>query len=414
MRPICHLIPYISSEFGGPVLALAGMANAVASLGQAVSVHAVLRPGERPPVPLMAEVVLRLHGDPSWGPLRHSAALWQRISGGDCGVIHSHGLWTDVHRFAAAWARRQGVPHLIGPCGMLDRAALGRSRWKKRLAGAWFQSRALRDASCLLANSEQEYRDIRRIGLTNPVALLPNPVAGPDWRWPEVRQAAEGAEGDDGAQGAGLAEAVSFKAAEPQNTFLSPGRKTVLFLGRLHPVKGLERLLAAWGRLDSFHPAWQLVLAGPDEGGYRAVLELQLRSLGCESSVRLIGALDTASKWAALRAADLFVMPSDFENFGLAIAEALLAEKPVISTTGTPWQALAEQGAGWWVEPNVPALAMALAEAMAITPEQRSRMGRRGMMIAQAFAPERVGQQLIGLYRWLQQQGERPEFVRLD
>lgn len=393
MRPICHIIPYISSEFGGPVSALAGMANAVASLGHAVSVHAVHRPGEGPPVQLMRDVVLHLHGDASWGPLRHSTALWQRGPGGDCGVIHSHGLWTDVHRCAADLARRQGVPHLIGPCGMLDLAALGRSRWKKRLVGAWFQSRALRDAACLLANSEQEYRDIRRLGLTNPVALVPNPVAGPDWR---------------------ETEGAARERAVPQDTILPPGRKTVLFLGRLHPVKGLDRLLAAWGRLASFHGSWQLVLAGPDEGGYRAVLEQQVQALGCGSSVHLIGALDEAGKWQALRAADLFVMPSDFENFGLAIAEALLAEKPVVTTTGTPWQALADQGAGWWVEPSVPAVAMALAEAMETPPEQRRRMGRRGSMIAQPFAPERVGQQLIGLYHWLQRQGDQPEFVWLD
>ena len=225
------------------------------------------------------------------------------------------------------------------------------------------------------------------------MAVLPNPVAGPVWLGVE-----EGALGRAG----------------PRYAILPPGRKTVLFLGRLHPVKGLERLLGAWGRLGPFHASWQLVLAGPDEGGYRAVVEQWIESLGCGSSVRLVGALDEAGKWEVLRGADLFVMPSDFENFGLAIAEALLAETPVITTTGTPWQALADSGAGWWVEPSVPALSVALAEAMATPPEQLRLMGRRGLAIAQSFAPDRVANQLVGLYHWLRRQDERPGFVRMD
>lgn len=386
---LAHFIPYLAPEFGGPVSALAAMVEGLSAQGQQVSVFAGRGTGEGAPVGLAAEAVLTLGEDLTWGPLRHSPRLWQVGARAGVELIHSHGLWTDVHRCAAVLARRQGVPHLLGPCGMLDAAALRRSRWKKRLVGAWFQSRALAEASGLLANSEQEYRDIRRYGLMNPVAVLPNPVSGPEvWG--------------------------SLAGDRVQDAPLPPGRRTVLFLGRLHPVKGLMRLVAAWGRLGACHAAWQLVLAGPDEGGYRAVLEDRLRALGCQSSVHLIGPLDAGAKWRALHQADLFVMPSDFENFGLAIVEAMLARTPVITTTGTPWSALAEQGAGWWIEPTEAALERTLAEAMQLSDEERTAMGQRGEEMAQAFAPDRIALQLITLYRWLLRQGECPDFVRLD
>jgi glycosyltransferase involved in cell wall biosynthesis len=115
-----------------------------------------------------------------------------------------------------------------------------------------------------------------------------------------------------------------------------------------------------------------------------------------------------------MQAADLFVMPSDFENFGMSIVEALLVAKPVITTNGTPWQSLAEQGAGWWVERTADALRAALIEAMTLTDEVRQSMGRRGCGMVADYSPAIVGSQLISLYRWLLKQGEKPNFVKLN
>jgi glycosyltransferase involved in cell wall biosynthesis len=176
----------------------------------------------------------------------------------------------------------------------------------------------------------------------------------------------------------------------------------------------LERLINAWAQLSAFHGEWQLVLAGPDEGGYRAVIETRIDRLQCRSSVRLLGTLDNRSKWAVLQAADLFIMPSDFENFGMSIVEAMLADKPVITTTGTPWQSLAEQGAGWWVERTPEALTDAMIEAMTLSDESRQAMGRRGCGLAAQFTPDKVASQLAALYSWVLKEGAQPDFVRLD
>jgi glycosyltransferase involved in cell wall biosynthesis len=388
---IAHLIPYLACDFGGQVFAMAAMADGLATQGETVAVFSVQRPAEGHPVQQAAPVATNLYRDASWGSLRHSNQLWSALRSAQPRLIHSHGLWTDVNRCAAVMARQKGIPHVLGPCGMLDPTALKRSAWKKQLVGAWFQTEGLRQASCLLANSEQEYQDIRNFGLRNPVAIVPNPVPGP-----------------------GPGPGSCANTSTPGKAPFSGGRNTALFLGRIHPVKGLSRLVEAWSRLSAAHPDWQLVLAGPDEGGHRAVINAQITRLGCGASVHFTGPLDTPSKWAALQAADLFVMPSDFENFGLAIVEAMMASLPVITTTGTPWKSLAEKGIGWWVDPSASSLELALAESMNLSDDVRAEMGRRASQLANEYSPENITSQLLDLYGWLQGAAARPDFVQTD
>ena len=379
---VCHVLPYLSADYGGPVLAAAGMARGLAIQGWQVQVAGLVQGDERPASLFAAE---RTHAfaDSRLGSWRHSARLRDYLDAVDVQVFHSHGLWTDVHRTVAAVARARGIPHVVGPCGMLNPGALRRSRWKKRVVWYGCQRAALRDSACLVGNSPNEVDDILRQGLRTPVALVPNPIL------PE----------DAGT----VARSTSSGTVR---------RCAVLYLGRLHPVKGAMRLLDAWGQLTpECRSGWELVLAGPDEGGYRAQLEARVAALGCGSSVLFTGALGQQEKWAALRQAEFLVLPSDFENFGMAAAEAMLAGLPVVATTGTPWRSLPENGAGWWVSPTAEALAAALAEAMALPRAERLAMGERGRRLAQEFTPESVGARLALLYSWVLGRGERPAWV---
>lgn len=386
--PVAHVIPYLGRDFGGPVVAMAAMAAGLAELGEEVTVFSTHRPHEGARIDLPPACRVVCTADAGWGGLRHSPQLWAELQRAAPRLIHSHGLWTDVHRCAATVARRLGVPHVLGPCGMLGEVALQRSRWKKALARRWFQDRALREAACLVANAADECRDIRRNGLKNPVAVIPNPVAGPE-------AVPERLSGTDFRHRYGL----------------GTEKKLLLFLGRIHPTKGVRRLVEVWNTLCSLHGEWQLVLAGPDEGNYRLRVEDDLARLGCRDSVTLTGALDDCSKWGALAAADLFVMPSRHENFCIAIVEALLAGIPVVTTTGTPWRSLEDAAAGWHVDPEPAALGKALASAMALDEATRREMGRRGRHLGENFSVTKVGGMLLQLYAWLAGQAETPEFI---
>ena len=394
---------------------MAGYAGLLAEAGWPVTVFSVANGEDGGSVRLDARIRLSQEAGGGWGGFRHSPGLWRQAEAAGIDLVHSHGLWTDVNRLAGVIARRHGLPHLLAPCGMLAPGALRRHWWRKVLVRSWFQGRALREAQCLHAKSLREYGHIRQFGLRNPVAIIPNAIGLPS--------------------AAGRKSKADFRGAYQ----LRDNTKIVLFLGRLHLVKGLPRLLHAWGRVQAEEADkrrqrlareteagdrrterrtgskedWRLVLAGPDEGGHQRRLESLTSQLGCRDSVGFVGELDEEQKWGALAAADLFVMPSDFENFGNAIVEAMSCAVPVITTTGTPWEELSTTGAGWWVAPTVEKLAGALSEARAISDDQRRAMGERASQLAERFRPKRIGEDLIQVYQWLLGSEPRPRCVVL-
>src|SRR5262249_5679271 len=133
----------------------------------------------------------------------------------------------------------------------------------------------------------------------------------------------------------------------------------------IHPKKGIDRLIQAWALLERTHPGWRLRIVGPSEGGYAAGLSNLAASLGLRS-VSIEGPIYAHEKLAAYREADLFVLPTLNENFGLSVAECLAAGTPVISTVGAPWRGLEAEGCGWWIAQGVEPLAQAMSRAMAI------------------------------------------------
>jgi glycosyltransferase involved in cell wall biosynthesis len=387
---IAHVIQYISKDFGGPVAGMAAMTAGLRALGRDVEVYSTHRPHEGEIFRLADGINAHVCQDTSLGILRHSAMLWNILQSADCALIHSHGLWGDPNRCAATMARRKKIPHVLGTSGMLEPNALTRSHWKKLVVQLLFQNRALREAECLIANSEKEYRDIRAYGLINPVALIPNPVFGPEMVSNHVTN-----------------ESIQERFSIDDN------KRTLVFLGRIHPVKGVHRLAEAWCRVSDFHNSWNLVIAGPDEGGFQSNVEEILRKAGGIDSVRFTGFLDDHWKWGLLRHADLFVMPSDYENFGIAIVEAMLAGLPVITTTRTPWQVLQDRQAGWLVDPETDSLTTVLREALAMDGTLLKEMGARGQSIGKLYAPEPIAVQLAAVYDWLLGAGERPACVKV-
>jgi glycosyltransferase involved in cell wall biosynthesis len=385
---IAHVIQYIGKDFGGPVAGMAAMAAGVAELGHQVELFATHRQGDGEIINLAPGIIPHVCRDVSLGSLRHSPSLWDALKSAPCSLIHSHGLWGDPNRCAADMARSKKVPHVIGPCGLLGPVALRRSRWKKNIVRLLFQDKALHDAACLMANSDNEYRDFRSYGLVNPVAMVPNPVAGPETVINPVT------------------------VADFRSRFaINPEKKLLVFLGRIHPTKGVRRLVSIWSTLSEFHEEWHLIIAGPDEGNYQAVVQDDLEKLGCSATVSFPGPLDDRWKWGLLEAAELFVMPSKYENFGIAIVEALLAGVPVVTTSGTPWRSLVKHGAGWHVDHTRKVLGAALAEAMALSDETRHEMGARGQLLGKTFSVETIAVKLLALYRWLLDGGECPDFV---
>jgi glycosyltransferase involved in cell wall biosynthesis len=177
----------------------------------------------------------------------------------------------------------------------------------------------------------------------------------------------------------------------------------------VHPIKGVDILLDAWSLVRP--PGWRLVIAGPDETGMVAALEHLVRESGLRD-VEFRGALPNAEKWRLLEQAQLFVLPSRGESFGMAIAEALASGVAVLTTTEAPWQSIETFGCGWRVRPEVGPVADALRMATTLSREELEATGRRGRMLAETLPNwDDVGGQMRQLYQWVLCGGAPPDFV---
>jgi glycosyltransferase involved in cell wall biosynthesis len=295
-------------------------------------------------------------------------------------VIHDHGLWLMPNVDAGRAAVLAGKPFIVSPRGMLAPAALAFSRLKKRVVWALLQGEVVRRAGCIHATSEEEHDEIRDFGLNNPIAIVPNGIDLPD--------------------------------LGTRSLFGTAACRVVLSLGRIHPKKGLDRLVRAWARVEAAHPDWRLRIVGPDELGHAGelaalVAKLKARHVFIEQSV--VG----EAKIAAFQRADLFVLPTLNENFAITVAEALAAGTPVIATKGAPWRALQSEGCGWWIDHGVEPLAAALDNAMIMTRKTLQSMGAKGRAwMARDFSWDRVASDMLSVYRWLSLGGEAPSTVR--
>jgi len=182
-------------------------------------------------------------------------------------------------------------------------------------------------------------------------------------------------------------------------------------LSRIHPKKGLINLIDAWARVRP--EGWRLVIAGPDEGGYQAEVAERIRTSGVGEQVSFVGAVEGEAKAALYRNADLFVLPTFSENFGVVVAEALAYGLPVLTTRGAPWADLETHNCGWWIDTGVEPLAQALREAMALSDEQRHAMGARGRDYVLRYDWGGIAAQTAAVYRWVLGQGDKPDCVQI-
>jgi glycosyltransferase involved in cell wall biosynthesis len=155
---------------------------------------------------------------------------------------------------------------------------------------------------------------------------------------------------------------------------------------------------------------WRVLVAGGDENGHLAEVKTEIRKQKLENSFEFIGEVADEKKWDLYRSADLFVLPTKSENFGIVIAEALACGLPVITTRGTPWEDLITHRCGWWVELGAGPLAVALNEAMRLPDEERRAMGLRGRkLVEENYTWPAAAKKMVALYRWMLDSGSKPE-----
>lgn len=378
---VIHTIFGIAESAGGPSRVAASLCSAVVEHGCEVELVAgheaardadLVEPSSRQ-VQLHLIEARRLAGVRLHPGFSQAVQRLAKANPGIPSLVHDHGIWGLTNIASAHAARRAGVPYVLHTHGMLEPWALQFKARKKQLAWTAYQRRIVASSSALIATSDQERDSVKRLFPEHPVAVIPNGVPFP--------------------------QAVPDRAGRPPTD-----RATLLFMSRVHPVKNLLGLVQAWGEVcrASSRQRWTLQIAGPDELDHTREVMALVRSLGLESRVEFLGPVGENKKDKLLEGADLFVLPSFSENFGIVVAEALAFGLPVIASKGTPWSGLVQHGCGWWTDPTPGSLARALAEAIDLSNAERHYMGLRGRDVAQAaFSWDGIGLSTMQLYEWV-------------
>ncbi len=295
-------------------------------------------------------------------------------------VIHTHGLWLMPNVYPSRAIAQKGAQAsvVLSPRGMLGDAALNFSRAKKTFFWSLVQRRAVAAASLLHATSESELQEIRAFGLRNPVTVIPNGIDVPILLNYEVRR-----------------------------------NREILYLGRVHPKKGIDVLIRAWASIALRKPDWRLRIVGPPEAGYdrelmQIVNELRVPRISIEGPAYGLARLN------AYCSASLFVLPTLNENFAMVVAEALAARLPAIVSRGAPWSGLEVERCGWWVDHGVETFAATIDAATELEPEELAAMGARGRSwMERDFGWARVADSMHEAYLWLKQGGTPPNTIHL-
>jgi len=394
MRRVCQVVANINRDVGGPAVTVPRLSEALTDEGVACVLLSLNYKHLGPQTEGMGYELISITGNYFTRQMRGcSPTLNRRMrkEGRKAEIIHNHGHWMLPNLYARQAATQSDIPLVISPRGMLEDWSLGRSRIKKFMAWSWFERGNLRSAALFHATSKMEALSLRKLGLQQPIAIIPNGVEIPDRKANPDRQILEG--------------------KHPELA----GKRWLLFLSRIHPKKGVSELLRVWRDIESDFPQWQLIVAGPDLEGYEPALRREAFASKIANRVTFTGMLSGLERKAAFANADVFVLPTHSENFGIAIAEALAFGLPVITTKGAPWEELTAHECGWWINLGHSELRQCLKGTLSFSKAELSAMGERGRaLMAGKYSWRQVAAEMKQSYEWLLGRNDRPSCLQTD
>lgn len=356
---VIHYIPSIDRSSGGTTAYMQLLAD---KLGRLVELHVVSHESDNP-------VMLnncRIHYISRFFPgnmKREWQALIEEIKPD---VVHINCCWMPGCAFAQKWAQQIGVKVVLSPHGMLEPWIMAHHYWTRKLpALLLYQKRAVVWADRLHATAESEKQNLIKLGYNNRISVIANGID---------------------------VDKVDMKRSWRRN-------REILFLSRVHVKKGINFLIEAVAALKNELDGYCVKIAGEGEESYVNELQQFAARLGVEDMVKFIGGVYGDSKWELFRLADMFVLPTHSENFGIVVAEALACGTPVITTKGTPWQELETNGCGWWTEIGTEALIAAFRKFLALSDGEIERMGRNGRkLVEDKYSSRKMAEDMVRMY----------------
>lgn len=373
---ILHVVQSLDPAWGGIARVLPMLAAELAKAGQTCRIATLAggRYGTPPDVPGVE--VLRFAA-PDGSRLGKSPEFAARISELTqwADVVHLHGLWTGQNWAAGKAARKLGKPYIMTPHSMMMPWAWRRHRWKKLPAGWLFEHANLRGAAMLHALADGEAEAMRTLGFNDRIEVIPNGLHVGEYEH--------------------LPSAEALEARFPA----WKDRRLLVFIGRIHPQKGIVQALQ--GAFDTFAAAkdWHFVVAGPDEVGMQRMLAAAVARKKMDDRVTFAGLLTHEEIRALLGRAGVLLQPSMSEGLSMSIVEALAAGVPVVISEACNMPEVEKHGAGRIVEAHRSAISQALKPIVASDQVRTEMSGRARALARERFDWAKLVPRYEGLYR---------------
>lgn len=313
-------------------------------------------------------------------PLAFSRNFRDYLLANEYDIYHANTIWLYPSHITCKIAREKKRPYLLSPHGMLYPTALKISAWKKwPMKKIWFDN-DIRNAACIHATCEQEMLYIREYGYCGPIAIIPNPVVFP--------------------------EGIGMKS-------ILPSKKIIGYLGRLHPIKKIENLLIGVAEVvNKGYRDFVVEIMGKGVDEYESFLRKEVARLGLDDIVEFVGFVNGFEKYEHLSKCRALFVPSEQENFGMIIPEALICGTPVYASLGTPWKKLNEYGCGWWCDNSPETIASILCEVINMTDNKILEMGYKGRkFVENNYQVNVIAEKMLNLYEWILGNGIKPSFI---
>lgn len=294
-------------------------------------------------------------------------------------IYHAQGVWQWNTYILASVARKSRKPYLITPRGMLYPQDIAKSNaFFKKLSLKLRLLKDLNEAACVHVTCEEEMRHCRNLGVTSPIAVIPNPV--------EIKE-------------------YPYKKEDKV--------RRIGYLGRLSRRKNVEGLINAFHELGDEAMNAELLIIGGGDKDYEHELH-QLAEKYQLENVRFTGFLTGDEKDKALASCSVLAMPSEFENLGNVVLEGLVRGIPCIATQGSPWKELQTHHCGWWVPYSQTDITNAVKAAICATDTELQTLGQNGRrLMEENYGVDVIAQKMKTLYNWISGQTTKPEFVYL-
>lgn len=282
-------------------------------------------------------------------------------------IVHINCCWMPCCALTQKWAQKKGYKVILTPHGMLEPWIIKRNYWTKKLpALIFFQKKAIKDAECIHATAESERQNILKLDYNKNIKIIAN--------------------------------GIDVDSIQIKDNWIR--KKNILFLSRIHVKKGIEFLLEAIALIKEKLDGYTVTIAGEGDEIYISSLKDKAKNLDIDKLVFFCGGVYGTKKWDLYRNADVFILPTYSENFGIVVAEALASGTPVITTNGTPWEELNTENCGWYTDIGTNPIKNALTEFLALSDSQLKNMGLNGRKLVETkYSSKSIAKEFIELYK---------------